>query len=222
MLERYLKRGIVIRWNKPNNVNGPVDGAIVNSIGSATPITYIGLSGRTEALDSTFLLSQPSTMGYQMNSPLPASYTWLDYAPGRTARVNLAGTDVLTGFMTGCLIARGTYNGVLSVFHLGTVENPTVTNRVKQTFREQLPRDVTGFNPAAAWSVGEHANINSQCGGSGTSVVALVTTSGSFYSVVLCNNRLLGEYTIGGIKQIPPIDRSVLLTRLGGPVIGNR
>jgi hypothetical protein len=222
MIEQYLRRGIVVRWNKPANSNGPLDGAIVNSVGAATPMIYEGLVGHREALDPTFLISQPSTRGYVMHAPLPSQYTWLDYAPGRTARVNLGGADVLTGYMSGCLIARGTFNGVMSAFHLGTIENPAVNTLIKQTFRAQLPNDVTGFYPAAAWTVGERTTINSQCGGSGTDIIALVTTTGAFYSIVLCHTRVMGEEVIGGIKQVPALDRSALLRQLGGPVIGSR
>lgn len=222
MIEQYLRRGIVIRWNKPANVNGALDGAVVSSVGVATPMTYEGLDGHREALDPAFLLSQPSTIGYRMHAPLPAPYTWLDYAPGRTARVNAGGADVLTGYMSGCLIARGTFNGAMSAFHLGTIQDPTVSNLVKQTFRGQLPNDVTGFYPAAAWTAGERTIINSQCGGSGTDIIALVTSAGSFYSIVLCHTRIMGEEVIGGIRQVPPLDRPSLLRHLGGPVIGSR
>jgi hypothetical protein len=222
MIERYLRRGIVIRWNKPANFNGAVDGTIVNSVGAATPMTYEGLDGHRAALDPAFLLSQPSTMGYVIHARLPAPYTWLDYAPGRTAYVTQGAADVLTGYMSGCLIARGTFSGAMSVFHLGTIENPDVNKVVKQTFRGQLPNDVTGFYPAAAWTPGERTNINLQCDGSGTDIIALVTAAGIFYSIVLCHTRIAGEVVIGGIKQVPAIDRPAMLRELGGPVIGSR
>ena len=220
MLEQHLRKGIIIRWNKPPNVNGALDGAIVNSVGAATPMTYEGLTGQLGALDSSLQLTQPSTLGYTMHAPLPAPYAWLDYAPGRTARVGLGGPDVLTGYMSGCLIARGTYNGVMSAFHLGTIENPAVTNLVKQTFRARLPHDATGFYPAAAWTVNERTTINSQCEGSGTDILALVTPGGAFYSVVVCHTRVMGEEVIGGIKQVAALDRRELLRQMGGPVIG--
>jgi len=142
-----------------------------------------------------------------MPANTPIRHTWLDYITGRTAYV-AQGTDVLTGFMSGCLIARGTYSGGMKVFHLGTVENPAVTAQVKATFRAQLPNNATGFYPHAAWTIAERTAFKKA-----TDIIALVTSAGTFYSIVLCHGKN-GEYEIGGIKKVPPIARPALLAQL--------
>jgi hypothetical protein len=203
MIENALVEGAKIRWSKPNTVSQTQDGTIVRSVNGANPMTYLG---STQQQPRRGLFRRVPRV-YQMpaNSVIP--HTWLDYITGRTAYI-AQGTDVLTGFMSGCLIARGTYNGTMSVFHLGTVQNPAATNRVKATFRGQLPDNATGFYPHAAWSVNERVAF-----GKATDIIALVTSAGTFYSIVLCHGSN-NEFVVGGIKKVPPIPRAALLNRL--------
>jgi hypothetical protein len=203
MIEQALVPGARIRWHKPNTVSQANDGAIVNSVNNASAMTYLG-STQQQGGRGLFRRAQ---QGYQLPVNTPLHHRWLDYITGRTAYVD-QGTDVLTGFMSGCLIARGTYNGGMKVFHLGTVQNPTVTNQVKANFLAQLPNNATGFYPHAAWSTNERAALRKA-----TDIIALVTSSGSFYSIVLCHDRN-GEFVVGGIKKVPPITRPTLQIRL--------
>lgn len=202
MIETALVEGARIRWAKPNTVAQEQDGNIVPSVRAASPMTYLG-STHSQARGGLFNRA-PQVYRMPANSPIP--HSWLDYITGRTAHIAQA-TDVVTGFMSGCLIARGTYNGRISVFHLGTVQNPNVSNLVKANFRAQLPANATGFYPHAAWSFNERAAT-----GKATDILALVTSGGAFYSILLCHGN--NEYIVGGIKKVPPLNRDRLLASL--------
>lgn len=204
MIENALVVGAKIRWMKPNVVNAPLDGEVVASVNPANQMTYLG-SDLPKPKGGLFRKAAPR--GYQMPVNTPLRHTWLDYIPGRTAYVT-QGTDVLTGFMSGCLIARGTFNGNMSVFHLGTIQDPTVTRLVKTGLRTELPGNATGFYPADAFTVGERTATRKA-----TDIIALVTGGGAFYSIMLCHGAA-NEYTIGGIKLVPPINRVRIMTKL--------
>lgn len=171
MIENILIEGARIRWTKPNTVSQTQDGTIVPSVNIASNMTYLG-STQQQPRGGVFRRA-PQVYRMPVNSMIP--HRWLDYITGRTAYIAQA-TDVVTGFMSGCLIARGTYNGSMSVFHLGTVENPVATNLVKATFRTQLPANATGFYPHAAWNINERTATRKA-----TDILALVTSAGSFY-----------------------------------------
>lgn len=203
MIEQALVAGAKIRWRKPNTVAQINDGTIVQSVNSASTMTYLGSTQQQGGRG----LFRRAPQGYQLPVNTLIRHTWLDYITGRTAYIT-QGTDVLTGFMSGCLIARGTYNGSMKVFHLGTTENPVVTNQVKATFLAQLPNDATGFYPHASWRINERAAFKKA-----TDIIALVTSAGSFFSIVLCHGQN-GEFVVGGIKKVPPIARPTLLTLL--------
>jgi len=202
MIETALVDGAKIRWQKPNTVAQNQDGTIVASVNPASQMTYLG-STQQQPRGGLFRRA-PQVYRMPANTPLP--HTWLDYITGRTAYVAQA-TDVVTGFMSGCLIARGTYNGAMSVFHLGTVMDPVATNLVKTTFRTQLPADATGFYPHAAWTYGERAATQKA-----TDIVALVTSAGSFYSILLCHDG--HDYYVGGIKNVPPMNHVRVMASL--------
>lgn len=201
MIEQTLFAGVRIRWRKPNTVPQPQDGAIVPRVNNASTMIYLGSTQQQGGL------FRRAPRGYQLPVNTTIPHSWLDYITGRTAYI-AQGMDVLTGFMSGCLIARGTQNGGMKVFHLGTVENPEVTKKVKKTFRDQLPKDATGFYPHEAWSFNERAVFKKA-----TDIIALVTSAGAFFSMVLCHEGN-GEFVVGGIKKMQPIARRGLLDRL--------
>lgn len=207
MIEKYLKLGVRYRWVSPQNVDGPRDGAIVDSVRPTAPLTYIGLG---EVVAPELKLTHVSMLGLQMNTPV--QHQWLDYAPGRTARVPIGPYDVLTGFMSGCIIARWSDRGVNYVGHVGTIEpkdNPA--NRVvKRAFAFAMTRGATGFNPALAWSYGELAQISSKFRVPKVpKICALVTTHGEFYSVVMFIDGM-NEWYCGGAKRVDPISHDTL------------
>jgi hypothetical protein len=224
MIERYFRAGIRYLWNKPNDSMGALSGAMVASVGAANPMTYDGLDGHRAAVDPQLLLVQVSqVIGIQKGANIP--HAWLDYAPGRTARMPIGGNDILSGYMSGCLIARGTHGGALSVFHVGTIDNnPGVNKTVKQAFAQALPADATGFYPLAAWPTGEIATIQSRFGGSAgaASVLALVTSAGAFYSILMVpvmdpqwtNPAGRKYWCVGGIKAVPTLNRVRLIASL--------
>lgn len=207
MIEKYLKLGVRFRWAKPQNVDGPRDGAIVDGIRPTSTLTYIGLG---EAVAPELLTTHVSTIGLQMNVPI--QHKWLDYAPGRTARVVIGPYDVLTGFMSGCIIARWTDRGVNYVGHVGTIEpkeNPA--NRVvKRAFAFAMTKGATGFNPALAWDFNELQQMGRKFSVPRTpEICALVTTRGEFYSVVMFRDGV-NEWYCGGAKRVEPISHDAL------------
>src|SRR5687768_6994393 len=113
----------------------------------------------------------------------------------------LAAGDVLTGFMSGCLICQWTENGMRYVGHVGTVESSQQVNtRVKSAFAAFMPPDTTGFNPAAARDPGEIAPKMMKCKkGATPRILALVTTGGEFYSLLFFELREgPGLWCVGG------------------------
>ena len=203
MIENYFKPGIRLKWTAPGDVRPPLmDGAIVDSTRAPTPMIYDGLDG--ELIDPHLIHTHVRTIGLSMRMPI--QYSWLDYTPGRTSRCRLGARDVLTGFMSGCIIARwqsptGSYVG-----HVGTIDSNKAVNReVKKKFAFAMPKSTTGFDPAGAWRPDEiMLKLRKFKRLPATKIMALVTTTGDFYSVLMLN--LQGnEWCVGGSKQVQPI-----------------
>ena len=205
MIEKYFQLGVRYQWQKPQNVDGPRDGKIVDSIRPTAPLTYIGLGS---IVSPALMTTHVSMLGLQMR--MPVQHQWLDYTPGRIARVPIGGYDVLTGFMSGCIIARWTERGVNYVGHVGTVESdPSVNRTVKRAFAFAMPPGTTGFNPLQAWT-NEIAFLSQRFTPPKVpQICALVTTSGDFYSVVMFIDGP-NEWYCGGIKKVPPISHDEL------------
>jgi hypothetical protein len=205
MIEKYFQLGVRFRWQKPNNVDGPRDGRVVDSIRPTAPMTYIGLG---EIVSPTLMMTHVSTIGLSMNMQI--QHQWLDYTPGRTARVAMGPYDVLTGFMSGCIIARWTDRGVTYAGHVGTVEaDPAVNRLVKRTFAFYMPKTTTGFNPFAAWA-NEAATVAQRFQPPKVpEIMALVTTRGEFYSVLMLRDGA-GEWYCGGAKLVQPMSHDAL------------
>ncbi|MCE2968753.1 MAG: hypothetical protein LW847_00710 [Burkholderiales bacterium] len=205
MIEKYFKLGVRFNWNKPQNVDGPRDGALVDSIRGTPPMTYVGLG---DVVDPMLMQIHVRTLGLQMNSPI--QYQWLDYTPGRTARVPIGPYDVLTGFMSGCIVARWTDRGVTYIGHVGTVEaDPNVNRAVKRKFAFGMKSSTTGFDPMRAWIAELPALAHRFNPAKAPVICALVTTQGHFYSVVMFRDGP-NEWYCGGIKLVPPINHDEL------------
>jgi hypothetical protein len=222
MIERYFRSGVRFLWRKPpdNTGGGGELGAIVPSTGGATPLIYDGLDGHPAAIDP--LLPRNTNAAHVIGIAKGANvpYAWLDYAPGRTARRAIGGSDILTGRMSGCLIARGVSSGAMSAFHLGTVTDDEALNRtVKQDFGGALPQDVTGFFPDRAWSEGEVAITQGRLGGNAgaAAIFGLITAAGTFHSILMFQVEEPGVgwttpagqhfWCVGGIKAVPALTR---------------
>lgn len=207
MIEKYLKLGVRYRWMKPQNVDGPRDGRLVDSIRPTSPLTYIGLG---EVVAPELLTTHVSRIGLQLNTPI--QHKWLDYTPGRTSRVPIGPYDVLTGFMSGCIIARWSERGVTYVGHVGTIEpkNNPANRVVKRAFAFAMKRGATGFNPVLAWDYDELLQLGSRFKSfKAPKICALVTTRGECYSVVMFDDGA-GEWYCGGAKRVDPISHDEL------------
>lgn len=215
MIENYFFRGMRFSWNPHGEGQQMEDGIVeANPPLPARPMTYQGvdmdlctgpaLGHRQRAL------AQGLRLGMQIN------FSWLLYKPGRTTTIPLGTTDVLTGFMSGCPIVTLT-TALRLVAHVGTVANaPTTNQRVKQTFRGILPHNARGFNPSGAWTTNDRATLMQQIGSpSIPQVVALVTTTGNFYSILVGKYaNQPASYVIGGCVPVPPWNYGQLNTVL--------
>lgn len=202
MIEKYFKAGIRFKWAKPPDAIGPLDGTIVDSKGNPTPMIYDGLDG--QLINPQLMQVNVSTLGLTMRMPI--QYAWLDYAPGRTARLPMGPYDVLTGYMSGCIIAQWSSKGVRYAGHVGTIDSrPDVNRPLKRTFAFDMARDTKGFNPLGAWQANEIRSILGKIKPMPEArIFGLVTTHGEFYSILMgafTNN----EWCVGGIKKVQPI-----------------
>ena len=149
-------------------------------------MTYIGLG---QVVDPLLMNVNVAILGLRMNMAI--QHKWLDYAPGRTARVPIGRYDVLTGFMSDCIIMRAAEWGMGGfVAHIDTVvSNAGVNTAVKQTYAAAMPRQATGFNPTDAWNSEELAAMQRAFNNFNPPYIcALVTTAGRFFSVALISD----------------------------------
>lgn len=206
MLENYLRRGVRLKWLPPRSQTSDNNGAVIPTPPlSPNPINYDGMDDQIQA---NF---HANTLGLRMGQQIP--YRWLSYVAGRTATMPLAGGDVLTGPMSGCLIATWTDGGA-KIAHVGTIDNnPAVSTRVKRSFAAEAGAagDLTAFNPAAVWNPGEIAAAMGTRA-MGFQIYALVTGLGGYFSVLIFElpigqgNNLAGrgfQRVVGGIKPVP-------------------
>ena len=218
MIEKYFELGVRLRWTKPADVVPALqDGAIVDSTRAAGAMIYDGLD---TVISPQLRMMNVSTLGLQMRMPI--QHVWLDYTHGKTARLPVGPYDVLTGFMSGCIIARWQERGVTYAGHIGTVTGQDqISRQVKRTFSFAMPRGTTAFDPSSAFSNADLFQISRQFTPERMVVVmALVTTRGVFYAVAMCpmNSALPPsantEWCVGGIKQVQPIQHDQLKLQL--------
>lgn len=187
MLERYFKKGAVFEWTRPQTNIVPPDGALMDKQRHSTPMKFLGTAaelGFSNLMDTTLPPNYFSGVGLRPGTTI--QYKWLDYAPGRTARVELRTRNILTGPMSGCPILHWQQGANTYVGHVGTIFGNVAVNRlVKASIQPVLPPTAKGFNPAAPWPPGQIALM---MGGnarlSGPEILAFVTSGGLFYSTV--------------------------------------
>lgn len=213
MIERYFLKGVRLRWTFPgDHSTGSKDGSITpNPSRPAGPMIYDGLDG--DLVD--YSLPNVSTLGLRKGMVIP--YNWLVYSIGHTSKLMLAAGDILTGYMSGCLITQWLENGYRYVGHIGTVDSSVeISSRVKKAFSAFMPPDTTGFNPAAAWDPNEILPMQRKFKTAAeTKVLALVTTSGQFYSLLMF--KLGGapdQWCVGGLRRVPPMNRDALYLQM--------
>lgn len=219
MIESYFMEGVRFSWTMPQAVESGVnrDGAIIDSIRVAGPMTYIGLS---DVVAPQLMVTPVSSFGLTMRMAI--NYNWCDFATGRTARKPIAGQDILTGPMSGCYITRYAAGGTNYVGHVGTVGVPSVDALVKRKFAAAMPTTATGFNPFKAW----HADMAavSQRHAKAMLFCALVTTTGDFYAIAMMpqGGSAHNEWVCGGAKKVPPLSYASLRQNLGILTMGVR
>ena len=206
--------GARLKWACPAADPGiRKDGLLIDNPPRTSPMVYDGLDGELYS----FGAAHASTAGLTKGMAIP--HTWLVYAYGHTTRCVLAGSDVLTGFMSGCVIAQWSERGTRYVGHVGTVESDVrVNTAVKRGFVDAM-RGLTqtrGFNPAGAWQYDEIAALMRKFkSGATPRIVALVTTGGDFYSILLFQlQQAPNEYCVGGIKSVVPLNHDALCAYL--------
>ncbi|MCX6252071.1 MAG: hypothetical protein NTX61_15145 [Bacteroidetes bacterium] len=201
MIERYFCKGIRVKWNCPKAyVGGAMDGSIINDpVQVRAPMLYDGID---PALGLT--LPHVSTMG--LNIGMPINFAWLNYVHGHTSRRLLSAGDVLTGPMSGCLIAEWTDRGMRWVGHVGTVVGSDAINKkVKQQIGIALPTQARGFYPDKEWGGADIPPLQSQIQSfdkfARFEIFALVTTTCDFYSILMFH---LGgdKWCVGGCKKV--------------------
>jgi hypothetical protein len=215
MIERYFQLGVRLKWRFPgDDTSGTKDGSIIlNPRRAADPMIYDGLDG--ELYD----MMAPNVSSLGMSKGMPIPYAWLFYSVGHTTKRLLAAGDVLTGFMSGCLVTTWTENGMRYVGHIGTVDSSQAINAgVKRAFASAMPRDTTGFNPAAAWDASEIFPKQSKFKPRPEShILALVTTGGQFFSLLLFHLGGIGstdQWCVGGIKRVQPMNHDAVYLHL--------
>jgi hypothetical protein len=189
MIEKYFQLGVRLKWSSPGDDEGqPKDGAIINNPArTAGPMIYDGMDGQL----FNIALPHASALGLTMRTNIP--YNWLVYAPGRITKLAIGSNDVLTGFMSGCLIAMWTEGGARYAGHVGTVVGrPDVNQVVNSKFAKSMPADTKGFFPNLAWD--EKLEVEpKQLKFKGIvalpRVMALVTTSYDMYSLLVFELR---------------------------------
>jgi hypothetical protein len=207
MIEKYFRAGIRFKWTKPRDGMGPLNGTIVDSREAPTPMIYDGLD--SQLVDPFLRQVNVSTLGFTMRMSI--QYAWLDYAPGRTARLPIGPYDVLTGYMSGCIIATWSGRGVRYVGHVGTIDgNPNVNRLVKRTFAFAMGKDTKGFNPLDAWPGNDIAQLLGQIRPMPAArIFGLATTHGEFYSILM-GSMPNNEWCVAGCKRVPPIPHDIL------------
>jgi hypothetical protein len=205
MIERYLKSGIRVKWRKPYDAPESTTGDVARSTRTANAMTYDGLDG--ELTNSQFMQVNVSTTGLTMRQSI--MHDWLDYLPGGTAYMPVAGQDVLTGWMSGCPLARWTSStGEIFVGHIGTIDSkPDANARVKSKFLARMEDNTTAFNPAGEWSPGEINALKAKFKKNSVAefILGLITSTGEFYSILIFGivprSGFMDEWCIGGCKR---------------------
>lgn len=211
MIENYFFRGMRFSWNPHGEGQQMSDGIVeANPSLGARPMTYQGVD--MDLCTGPALARRQNAFAQGLRLGLQINFAWLLYKPGRTTTIPLGGTDVLTGFMSGCPIVTLT-TALKLVAHVGTVANAPETNqKVKQNFRSIMPNNAKGFNPSGAWSTNDRATLMQQLKSPAIpQVVALVTSAGSFYSILIGKYpNSQGSYVVGGIVPVPAWDYASL------------
>jgi hypothetical protein len=196
------------------------DGEIVVNNSGARTMTHIGWDQHVLTQSRS---AQPNFAGPV--SPL----TWLNYGPGKTMKAPLNASDILTGPMSGCLLAIWTDDSNAAfAAHIGTTSDAKVdeppNTTVKETFYAMLvslqkPNSVKGFSPLRAWSdsdIGGLTGLKPRNTGL-PKLFGLMTAGKRFFSLALVKYDQVDEWVCLGIKSCAQLDYNGLLGALYPP-----
>ncbi|MBS1872160.1 MAG: hypothetical protein JSU00_03030 [Acidobacteria bacterium] len=165
--------------------------------------------------ESTGVFKKTSTTGAGAHATKPwRTFGWLPWLPGSISEVQMGGSDVLTGPMSGCDLVMYRRAGVTYAGHLGTDVGADAQNAsVKATWNgfavaSGQANIIGGFNPFLGW-VGAYPVANANDLGAPI-FFGLYTTAGVFYTLVLFSQRQAAGSTaahpslrrIAGLQQI--------------------
>lgn len=211
MIEVFFFRGMRFSWD-PHGVGAQGDDGNVeaNPMLPARPMVYQGVD--MDMCTGPYPARRQLAINAGLRLGSPINFSWLLYKPGRTVTAGLATTDVLTGFMSGCPIVTFTTQRRL-VAHVGTVANNAEVNTlVKQKIRAILPANARGFDPSGAWTTNDRAALMQQLRSPAIpQVVALVTSGGNFFSILVGKYPNQPQsYVIGGCVPVAGWDHAQL------------
>lgn len=134
------------------------------------------------------------------------NFRWLHWQPGKITYLPLAGTDILTGPMSGCWIVIFTMGGVSYVGHIGTHEpGSPATLGVKAAWAAAFNAGTVA--PVAAFQPNRHLAL----AGAGLDTYFGVVTSGSQLNALRLNranrhdtlNKIEQLVTVPGVGTVP-------------------
>jgi len=204
VIERYFTQGRRFKWAEPREAEAGTDGAIIdNPLVPHGPMAYDGLDGRLYKRTTANIIAD-GRLGLTMGTGIP--YNWLAYAPGRTTRLSAAG-DVLTGPMSGCIIAVWQAGGKRYVGHIGTVGDKDLDDKVKAIFAANMPQNTSGFNPGSGvWNIDAPGIIAQIIPMYKWIQLALVTANNQCYSILMLKTKHPNQWCVGGIKRVQLMD----------------
>lgn len=226
MIEKYFKPGIRLVWMKPNDGPASMEGKVVDSRQTATPMTYDGLDG--ELINPLFMQVNVNEFGFTKGMTI--DYDWLDYAPGSTAKKPLGTKDILTGYMSGCIITKFTMGTTDYWGHVGTIDSlPDVSKKVRENFGKVMGPGTVGYDPFGVWSNNEIEQVRSKFKSRPkASIMALITTTGDVHSIlvlaipktvdVIDPNKVIAikqdNCCVGGVKPVPQMPAAALQAKM--------
>lgn len=206
---------IVLHIDKSESSSAPVTPP--NPIHGFNPTVMqqaqIGLQRTGEQIKAQFDRQKVSSTGLGAVAKAHRNFVWLEWIGGVVSCIQPHGIDVLTGPMSGCWIVSFLQGGAHYIGHVGTVMTATDANTIAaraawNNFAGANPRiSYSGFNPFNDPWVG--AVPAAQAGEAARKTFALVSTAGTFYTVITYPQiNKPNRIRIAGIQQntdsLPP------------------
>jgi hypothetical protein len=150
----------------------------------------------------------------QLTPAILHPYKWLPWHPGMISTTVLD-NDVLTGPMSGCLIAGYVdTGGIRRVVHIGTTENVEQSIKVKAEWRKfaiDIRNQVlVGFNPMTMPGLAQQEHIAAD-GFPNPEIWGLITTAGKLFALKVYRQQSnIARYRIARIEEIPSLSDAVI------------